>query len=115
MAEPKVTMYVSVVNQQVLQFPDVSPYEFKVEIPKSYVDIFEHLFAQSGELEFRNFLRAHLPFVPYHYDRDNHHVDRRLHKVYALVHEFTDDDSKAFIEQLPFFREPVRTVRTGGL
>ncbi|WJY27825.1 MULTISPECIES: transposase [Sporosarcina] len=109
MAEPKVKMYVSITNQQIMQYPDDSPYEFAVEIPKSYLEIFEHLFAQTNELEFRNFLRAHLPYVPYHYDRDNHHVDRRLYKMYALVHEFTDEESKAFIEELPFFRQPVKT------
>jgi hypothetical protein len=24
--------------------------------------------------------------------------------VYALIHEFTDNESKVFIEQLPYFR-----------
>ena len=100
------TMYVSVIHQLVTVNKEDSPYEFEVKIPKDYIEIFDHLFDQTNELEFINFLRAHLPYVPYHYDKDNHQIDRRLHKVYALIHEFTDDESKAFIEQMPFFRQP---------
>ncbi|MDW0110187.1 transposase [Sporosarcina aquimarina] len=107
MADGKYTMYVSVVHQSINMHQHDSPYEFEVQIPKDYVEIFNHLFDQTNELEFINFLRAHLPYVPYHYDRDNHKIDRRLHKVYALIHEFTDKDSQAFIEDLPFFRQPV--------
>ena len=100
-------MYVSVAHQLVTRNKYDSPYEYEVSIPKEYVEIFDHLFDQSSELEFINFLRSHLPYVPYHYYKDNHQIDLRMHKVYALIHEFTDAESKAFIEKLPFFRKPV--------
>jgi hypothetical protein len=100
----KYKMYVSVVNQRVYTYPHDSPWEYEVHVDKNYVPIFQNLFEQSNALEFRNFLRAHLPYVPYHYDRDNHDIDLRTKKVYALIHEFTDDESKRFIEQLPYFR-----------
>ncbi|MBY0223232.1 transposase [Sporosarcina sp. FSL W7-1283] len=104
MSEQKYTMYVSVTNQQVLIDPHASPWEYKVEVSKEAYPVFERLFAQMDRLEFRNFLRSHLPYIPYHYDRDNHDIDRRMMKVYALIHEYTDDESKRFIEKLPFFR-----------
>jgi len=97
-------MYVSVVHQQVYHQPHDSPWEYEVDVPNEYVPIFHRLFTQMDRLEFRNFLRAHLPYVPYHYDKDNHDIDKRTMKVYALIHEFTDDTSKQFIEKLPYFR-----------
>lgn len=104
MSEQKYTAYVSVVNQQVQTDPYASPWEYKVEITKEAYPIFERLFAQTDRLEFRNFLRSHLPYIPYHYDRDNSEIDRRTMKVYALIHEYTDEESKRFIEKLPYFR-----------
>ncbi len=97
-------MYVSVVHQQVYHHPDDSPWEYEVNVTEEYVPVFHRLFHQVDRLEFRNFLRAHLPYVPYHYDKDNHDIDTRTMKVYALIHEFTDDKSKQFIEKLPYFR-----------
>jgi len=97
-------MYVSVVNQKVYSRPGDSLWEYEVEVPHEYVKIFNGLFEQTEVLEWRNFLRAHLPFIPYHNDRDNHEIDLRTQKVYALIHEFTDTESKRFIEELPYFR-----------
>ncbi|CAM3249212.1 transposase [Filibacter tadaridae] len=100
----KFRMYVSVLNQQVYHHPDDSPWEYEVSVTREYVPIFHHLFKEMDRLEFRNFLRSHLPYVPYHYDKDNHDIDIRTMKVYALIHEFTDNQSKRFIEKLPYFR-----------
>ena len=97
-------MYVSIENQKVYSYPDDSLWEYEVEIPQEYVKIFSGLFEQTEELEWRNFLRAHLPYIPYHNDRDNHEIDLRTQKIYALIHEFTDTESKRFIEELPYFR-----------
>lgn len=97
-------MYVSVMHQQIYHHPDDSPWEYEVNVDREYIPIFHRLFTQVDVLEFRNFLRAHLPYIPYHYDRDNHEIDKRTMKVYALIHEFTDEKSKRFIEKLPYFR-----------
>ncbi len=105
MHDEKIQMYVSDYSiRRVYHHPDDSLWDYKVTVPREYVPIFHALFRQTSELEFRNFLRAHLPYVPYHYDQDNDEIDERTKKVYALIHEFTDDESKKFIEQLPYFR-----------
>ncbi|BAQ08477.1 transposase [Bacillus sp. OxB-1] len=100
----KMKLYVSVANQQVYPYPQDSPWEYEVEITREAAPVFKRIFNQMDYLEIRNFFRAHLPYVPYHYDKDNHDVDRRTMMIYALIHEFTDEESKRFIEQLPYFR-----------
>ena len=104
MDQAKVTMYVSIANQQISSDKHASPWEYELSIHKEYIPVFEHLFDQMSQLELRNFLRSHLPYVPYHFDSDNHDVDIRTMKIYALIHEFTDRETQQFIEQLPYFR-----------
>lgn len=97
-------MYVSVVDQKVHLHPDDSPWEYEVEVPQKYVPIFHTLFKQQAELEDINFLRSHLPFIPYLRAYGNEDIDLRTQKIYALIHEFTNQESQEFIEQLPYFR-----------
>lgn len=104
MAEEKYTMYISLNHKLVLVDPHSSTWEYKVEVTKEVYPVFERLFSQMEQLEFQNFFRARVPYVQYHYDQDNDKLDLRLKKVFALIHEYTDEDSKKFIEQLPLFR-----------
>lgn len=100
----KFPMYVSVTDQRVYSSPHVSPWEFKIHVERQYIPVFRKLFEQMNELEFENFLRAHLPYIPYHYDHNNHELDHRTKKIYAIIHEFGDQETKSFIENLPYFR-----------
>ncbi|WOV86376.1 transposase [Sporosarcina oncorhynchi] len=104
MENEKVKMYVSIGNQQIYPHKYASPWEYEVEMSKEFLPVFEEIFRQMDRLEFRNFLRAHLPYVPYHYDKNNHEVDMKTMKLYALIHEFSDEGTKRFIEGLPLFR-----------
>lgn len=100
----KCKLYVSVTDQRVYHYPDDSPWEYEITVERSVVPIFNRLFKQMTDLEFRNFLRSHLPYIPYHSDRDNHDIDLRTQKIYAIIHEFADEPTKRFIEELPYFR-----------
>lgn len=100
----KYKMYVSVVNQRVYFYPDDSPWEYEVIVPEGYVRVFQRLFEQTDTLELLNFVRSHFPPLPDHYGGFNEDVELRTKKVYALIHEFTNEESQRFIEQLPYFR-----------
>lgn len=96
-------VYVSVVNNSFSFVPSSAPCEFKLTMPSEKARIFERIFQQIDSLEFHNMVRAHLPYLPYHMDESNHEIDYRLMKIYALIHEFGDEDTKKFVEQLPYF------------
>jgi len=100
----KYNMYVSVTHQQIYHHPDDSPWEYEIKVTEEHIPVFHRLFAQVDELELRNFVRSHLPFLPYYYGRNNEKVDQRTMRIYALIHEFTDEPTKRFIEELPYFR-----------
>ena len=97
------TIYVNVANQTYSYVPLGEPCEFKLKMDSQKAKVFEHLFLQLNSLEFHNLVRAHLPYIPYHLDEENDEIDTRLKKIYALIHEFGDENTKQFVEQLPYF------------
>lgn len=97
-------VYVSIANQRVYANPYVSPWEFELNVEKDGLNAFERLFEQMQLLEISNMWRAQLPYIPYHLDKENDEIDTRMKKIYALVHEYGDEETKAFVEQLPYFR-----------
>ncbi|WP_391116552.1 transposase [Psychrobacillus sp. L3] len=101
-------VYVSVTNKKVFSYPDESPWEFEVVANREIIPVFQKLFEQLSTVEASNFWRAHIPIRLYHEDRENDQYDRRMKKIYALIHEFGDEESKIFIEQLPYFNESRR-------
>ena len=96
-------VYVSVANLTCNFHPGMS-YEFVLQMEPIKAQVFAKLFNQMQLLEASNAFRAHMPFIPYHMDKLNHDIDHRLQKVYALIHEFGDANSKRFVEQLPYFK-----------
>ncbi|MDI7740380.1 transposase [Lysinibacillus fusiformis] len=97
------TIYVSVANQSYSYLPLGLPCEFKLQLEEQKARLFEKLFLQLNSLEFDNIVRAHLPYIPYHLDESNDEIDMRMKKIYALIHEFGDQHTKEFVEQLPYF------------
>ena len=99
----KQKIYVSVAHLT-CNFHPGSAYEFILQMEPLKARVFAKLFNQIQHLEASNAFRAHLPCIPYHMDKANHDIDRRLQKIYALIHEFGDDKAKKFVEQLPYFQ-----------
>lgn len=96
-------VYVSVKSQKLYLYPDESPWEFEIAVNREIIPVFQRLFDQLEDVEISNFWRAHIPIKSYHFDKENDQYDRRMKKLYALIHEFGDEESKHFVEQLPYF------------
>ncbi|MET3575316.1 transposase [Bhargavaea ullalensis] len=97
-------LYVSISGRQIHTEPKPFPWEFAIEATPETERVMRRLFRQIEDVEWTNFTRAHLPIIPYHLDKENHMIDRRVMKLYALVHEYGDEETKRFIEELPYFR-----------
>ena len=99
----KQTYYVSVPYLTCTAYPGAGSYDFKVELEPYKARVFHKIFQRIYRLEESNMVRAHLPFIPYHMDELNHDIDHRYKQIYALLHEFGDEETKEFVQQLPFF------------
>jgi hypothetical protein len=98
-----VDVYISVMHKYYNFEPQLAPYEFHINVDPSMLRIFDALFVQMTSWDQDGAWRAQLPAVPYHFDQQNDEVDFRLMKIYALIHEFGDQETKKFIEQMPYY------------
>ena len=92
----KQVYYVSIKNLTCQRCATHEATEFKIALEPYKARVFQKLFQQLYRLETVN-------AVPINGDRVNNQIDRRYKKIYALLHEFGDDDTKRFVEQLPYF------------
>lgn len=95
--------YVSVTNLTCQRQPGWDCYQFAVTLEPYKARIFQKLFRQIYTLEGPNAFRAQLPYIPYGMDRVNHALDARYKKIYALIHEYGDEETKRFVEQCGLF------------
>ncbi|MGG0656617.1 transposase [Rummeliibacillus pycnus] len=100
---PNVDVYVSVMHKYYNFSPHHSPWEFHIKVDPSMLEVFDHLFGQLKSWDNDSIWRAQIPAVPYHFDQQNDEVDKRLMKLYALIHEYGDKETKKFIEQMPYY------------
>lgn len=96
-------IFVSVANHRYYFHPDDSPWEYEIEAEPEVLSVLDQLFDQKDQYEWWGFFRAHFPYVPYHLDPENDEVDIRLKKVYALIHEYGNEEAKKQIETMPYY------------
>ncbi|ALC84644.1 MULTISPECIES: transposase [Bacillaceae] len=101
-------VYVSVSHRKVYIYPDESPWEYEIVADREIIPVFQKLFEQLSDAEMSNFWRAHIPIRLYHLDKENDEYDIRMKKLYALIHEFSNEESRSLIESLPYFNESRR-------
>ena len=100
-------VYFSLAHKTYYTNPYEGQWNFELNVDRQALDVFEKIFQQMQLLEIANGWRAQLPYLLYHLDRENDELDLRLKKIYALIHEYGDEDTKEFVEQLPYFNKRV--------
>jgi len=97
-------VFVSVMHHRYYLHPEDSPWEYEIDAEPEVLTVIDQLFDQKEEFESQNFLRSHLPYVQYHLDKENDAIDLRLKKLYAVIHEYGNEEAKKHIETLPYYR-----------
>ncbi|MHC0038952.1 hydrolase [Pseudoneobacillus sp. C159] len=99
MAQKK-TYYVSVGTAEISQSATSSSWEYKIEATDDEIIRLREYFDQNYSTDVQAFLRAHVPYVEYHYDRQNDAYDRILKEVYSMLYNLGDDEAKKHIESM---------------
>lgn len=99
MKDRKKTYYVSVAQGEISQVSTASPWDFKIEATDEEITELREYFDQLHSTEWQNFLRAHVPYVAYHYDRENDAVDSLNKKVYQMIYDLGDEEAKEHIQK----------------
>jgi len=97
MENTKKTYYITVGNGQISQLSTVSAWDFKIEATDEEIVQLREYFDQVYSADFQGFLRAHTPYVQYHYDRENDAIDDINKKIYRMIYELGDEEAKELI------------------
>jgi hypothetical protein len=92
--------YIWLPNGQISQDPTASPWNFKIEATDEEITELREYFDQNYSNEWRNFFRAHVPYIQYHYDRENDDYDETLLKIYECIYKLGDEEAKKHIESM---------------
>lgn len=96
----KNTYYISVGSRGISQIKSSSPFELEIEASEQEIRQLRELFDEMYSADWMGFFRAHVPYVQYHYDKENDMIDQGLYKAYSLLYELGKPETKHHIETM---------------
>lgn len=100
MDEHKKTYYIDLGTGSISQSESSATWSFKIQANDEEITELRELFDQNYSTEWKNFFRAHVPYVQYHYDRENDEYDNRIQQVYGMIYKLGDEEAKNHIESM---------------
>jgi len=99
MKDRKKTYYVSIANGEISQVSTVSPWDYKIEATDVEITKLREIFDQLHSTGWQNFFRAHVPYVQYHYDRENDSIDSLNKQVFQMIYDLGDEEAREHIQK----------------
>lgn len=96
--QSKKTYYIAVGSGEISQVKSGSTWEYKIEATDEQIHQLRKLFDSNYASEVEGFLRAHVPFVEYHFDSSNDKYDTNMLKVFQMIYQLGDQEAKDFIQ-----------------
>lgn len=100
MDDQKKTYYIDVGHGGISQSPTSSEWSYKIQATDEEITQLRELFEQNYSTEWQNFFRAHVPYVQYHYDRENDAYDQTIKQVYGMIYNLGDEEARNHIETM---------------
>lgn len=100
MDEQKKTYYIDVGTGGISQSPTSSTWSYQIQANDEEIIELRELFNQNYSTEWQNFFRAHVPYVQYHYDRENDAYDNTIQQVYGIIYKLGDEEAKKHIDTM---------------
>lgn len=105
MTESKKTYYINISDGEIQSVSTASPWNFKIEATDEEITALREIFDQAHSTGWQNFMRAHVPYVQYHYDRENDALDRQLLQTYEMIYKLGDEEARNHIESMGILSE----------
>jgi hypothetical protein len=100
MNDNKKTYYIDPGTGEISQSQTASSWSFKIQANDDEITRLRELFDQNYSTEWQGFWRAHIPFLEYHHDKDNHQYDNKIQQVYQMIYQLGDQEAKNHIETM---------------
>jgi hypothetical protein len=101
----KKTYYITLGSGEISQSATDSTWNYKIEANDDEIIALREYFDQNYSTEWQNFFRAHVPYVQYHYDRENDAYDDTMKKIYGMIYNLGDDEARKHIESMGILTE----------
>ncbi|SHM91423.1 hydrolase [Gracilibacillus kekensis] len=95
----KRTYYVNIASQEISQIPYGTNTEYTIEATDEEVFLLREKFSEIHDDDFGTYIRAHIPFVQYHDDRDNDEYDRDLQDAFQMIYQLASPETKLAMEE----------------
>ena len=105
MEQNKKTYYIDLGSGEISQSSTASPWSFRIQANDEEIILLREYFDQNYSTEWQNFFRAHVPYVQYHYDRENDAYDETMKKIYGMIYELGDEEARQHIESMGILTE----------
>ncbi len=79
--------YVNIGTQEISQIPFGTNSEFVIQANDEEIFLLREKFNEIHDADMGTFVRAHIPFVPYHNDSQNDDYDSGLKGAYQMIYE----------------------------
>ncbi len=96
----KQTYYVAIGSGEILPIKTATPFDFEIEATEEEVTLLQELFDARTSKDWGAFIRAHLPYLEYHLDRENDGYDEQLRAVYGMIHKLGKPETRQHIESI---------------
>ncbi|MFC3884736.1 hydrolase [Bacillus songklensis] len=100
MDNQKKTYYITVGTGEISQLKSVSEWNYKIEATDEEITKLREYFDQNYSSDWQGFFRAHVPYLQYHYDRQNDGYDETMIRIYDMLYKLGDDETKDHIAQM---------------
>ncbi|MEH7343405.1 hydrolase [Bacillus sp. JJ1532] len=101
----KKTYYIKVNTGEITKSATDSAWDFKIEATDEEIISLREFFDNNYSMEWKNFYRAHIPFMEYHNDKENDAYDDTLRKVYGMIYQLGDEEAKSHIASMGILDE----------
>ena len=98
--EQKKTYYIDISSSEITQSASDSPWNYQIKATPEEIQTLRTYFDQNEKADLVNFFRAHIPFLEYHYDKENDVQDHQLKQVYQFIYQHGSDITKQHIESM---------------
>ncbi|WP_243298052.1 hydrolase [Bacillus litorisediminis] len=105
MTNERKTYYIDLGSGEISRSRTASTWNYQIEASDEDITQLREYFDQMHSTGWQNFFRAHVPYVQYHYDRENDANDRLLKDVYQLIHDLGDEEARKQIESIGILDE----------
>ncbi|WP_163536607.1 hydrolase [Gracilibacillus sp. YIM 98692] len=90
--------YVNIGTQEISQIPYGNNDHIVIHATDEEVFNLREKFNEMHDAEIGTFVRAHIPFVPYHHDTQNDDYDRGIQEVMQMIYQLADAETKKAME-----------------